>query len=188
MPPEMIPVFKGSLIFAYLIVGIVYSFYIRNLYKLLSLVNTANRRLQPSAVFLLAVNFLSIITIVPLFIDKNIALRYTDVLLGIRVIVMAFVLIFNFFMVNKIAESLDAELKSRNVTNDPKPTLSLGMFMCICNTGALLSGIGILAFFGAIAGVAGVVAWIMYWAKTNEYKVKLKNMPRSNSLNDLGIF
>jgi hypothetical protein len=188
MKPEMMPVFKATFLFAYFVYILIYSLYIRNLYKLLNLVKPANRRLQPSKVLLLAVSFLNIITAAPLFIGKSFAIQYGDVIKGIDIAIMMFMLIFTFYMVNKISESLDAELKSRNINNDPKPTLHIGMFMCICNTAVLLVGVAYLAFFGMIASVLGFVAWIMYWIKTKEYRMKLESTKPTNNLHDLGIF
>jgi len=187
MKPEMITAFKAGFLFVYLIYILIYSLYIRNLYKLMQLVSPVNRRLEPSKILLLSIGFLNIITAAPVFFNKALVAPYSRIITGIEVGIMMFMLIFTFYMVNKISESLEAELKSRNVNNDPKPTLSLGIFMCICNTAVLLVGIGYLAVLGLIASMMGFVAWIMYWIKTKEYRTKLESIPPGNTLNDLGI-
>lgn len=188
IPHEMITIAKGMMLFFYAIIGVVYFLYIRNLFGLMKLVKPENRRFQPSLVWFLSVNFLSALAVIPLFLDKELAERYQSVFNGIQIGILVFMLIFTFYMVNKISESLDAELRGRNISDHPKPTLNIGLFMCICNTGGLLSGIGFLAILGVFASLAGVVAWIMYWIKTNEYRNLLKTTPQSTSLNDLGIF
>jgi hypothetical protein len=188
IPHEMIAIAKGMILFFYAIIGVVYFLYIRNLFGLMKLVKPENRRLQPSLVWFLSVNFLSALAVIPLFLDKELAVHYQSIFNGIQIGILVFMLIFTFYMVNKISESLDAELRSRNISDHPKPTLNIGLFMCICNTGGLLSGIGFLAILGVFASLAGVVAWIMYWIKTSEYRNLLKTIPQSTSLNDLGIF
>lgn len=185
----MIPVMQGMIVVIFFGVGLIYFLYIRNLVRLTKLISPANRRIQPSLIWLLSINFLSTVTILPMFTNHKLPEVYTKLFYYIGIGITVFTLIFTFYMVNKISESLDAELKSRRVADDPKPTLYVGLFMCGCNTATLLGNVNYVAIIGVFAMFAGIGAWIMYWIKTNEYRVKLKTLPPpSSNLNDLGIF
>ncbi|HUA96897.1 MAG TPA: hypothetical protein VMA34_01065 [Terracidiphilus sp.] len=73
-------------------------------------------------------------------------------------------LIWHFFVVMGIANSLGNEFKMRNwVATEPQPGQSIGLAMCIC------AACSIIPFLGVIAGVASLVLWIIYWAKIGEY-------------------
>ena len=79
-----------------------------------------------------------------------------------------FNLVWQFIVVNKISESLQAEFKEREIpTNEPFPGRTIGIAYCIlfCCT--------IIPFLGTIAGLAGLVCWIIFWVKMHECKMKL---------------
>ena len=189
IPANMIPVMKGVMIFAFFVFDVIYFLYIKNLFDLVKLVSPINRRIAPSKIWLLLISFVSMVAIIPLFATKELPKLYENIIDSIGVVTQIFMLIFTFYMVNKISESLDAELKSRRVSDDPKPTWSIGVFMCICNTTSLLAGVKYVAIIGILGSLIGLVAWIMYWVKTHEYRKRLESLPPATStLNDLGIF
>jgi len=79
-----------------------------------------------------------------------------------------FNLVWQFIMVNKITESLQTEFKEREIpSNEPFPGRTIGIAYCIlfCCT--------IIPFLGTIAGLAGLVCWIIFWVKMSECKMKL---------------
>ena len=91
-----------------------------------------------------------------------------------------FILVFQFYMVNKIADSIEAEYRSRNLPVEPRPTYQIGLVMCVCSAATLVGQVPVLSFFSMIAAVAGFVVWIMYWVKTAEWKNKIKFLPQDN--------
>jgi hypothetical protein len=189
IPSNIVPILKNSLVIGFIIFDLIYFLYIRNLVNLMKLVSPSNRRIEPSRIWLLMITFLNAIAIIPILSNKELPKNYDYIIKGIDYGVTIFTLIFTFYMVNKISESLDVELKSRRVTEQVKPTLYVGMFMCMCNTLAQLVGNKYVSIIGELAASAGLVAWIFYWVKTHEYKKKLESLPPAGSnLNDLGIF
>jgi hypothetical protein len=73
-----------------------------------------------------------------------------------------FNIVWQFIMVDKIAQSVSAECARLNIpVTDPKPTYNIGLAWNICN---------ILSFIPIIGGLAALVTFILYWVKVNEYK------------------
>ncbi len=69
-----------------------------------------------------------------------------------------FNLIWHFFVVNKLSNSLSNESKSRNINFDEiQPGQSIGIAMCILNLIPYLN-------------VIGFILWIVYWVKISNYK------------------
>ena len=80
-----------------------------------------------------------------------------------------FGLIWQFLMVNRIALSLQAEFKKRNInTKDEKPGYFIGLSYCS------LFCCSIIPVLGLFAGIGGLVCWVIYWVKINNYKTKLE--------------
>lgn len=80
-----------------------------------------------------------------------------------------FGLVWHFIIVNKLADSIKAEADYRNIQLDVKrPGYNIGLTMCILNC---FFFIPILNIFTALGGL---VFWIMYWIKINEYKTELE--------------
>jgi hypothetical protein len=80
-----------------------------------------------------------------------------------------FSIIWNFFIVTKVAESLRLEFKQRNIpTGAEKPGYSIGLAYCIlvCCT--------IIPVLGLLTSIAGLVCWIIYWVKISGYKAELE--------------
>lgn len=76
--------------------------------------------------------------------------------------------IWQFIVVTKMSESLKAEFDSRNITvADEKPGYNIGLAYCI------LTCCGIIPVLGGLASIAGLVCWIIYWVKINEFKMRL---------------
>jgi len=189
IPAEMVPVMKSAMIIGLIVFDVIYFFYLRNLVGLMKLVSPANRRIEPNRIWWLLLTFISSIAIIPLFLNRDLPKIYDTAFDVLEYTTTLFSLVFTFYMVNKIAESLDIEFKSRRAELDEKPTLNLGLFMCISQAATLLSDVQYISFIGEMASIAGLIAWIMYWVKTHEYRKKLEAMPpASTTLNDLGIF
>jgi hypothetical protein len=76
-----------------------------------------------------------------------------------------------FFTIIKLTNSVRREYVSRG---RPEPYdgfgFNLGIAYCICEC------CGIIPFFGILAGLAGLVLWIMYWVKIAGYKRELEFM------------
>lgn len=85
------------------------------------------------------------------------------------VFIPLFGLVWQFIMVNRIADSLKAELAKRNMPSDEdRPGYSIGIAFCI------LMACGIIPLIGVIASIGGFVCWIIYWVKIAGYKTKLQ--------------
>ena len=79
-----------------------------------------------------------------------------------------FNIVWQFIVVNRIADSLAAEFKMRNINvNQSRPTYDLGIAYCICSV------CGIIPLLGVFAGIAAFILWIIYWVKVNEFKIQL---------------
>jgi len=88
---------------------------------------------------------------------------------------LMFIPIFNigwrFVIVNRMADSLKAELASRNiVVSEENPGKSIGIAYCI------LMCCGIIPFIGPLASLVGLALWIAYWVKISQYKAMLVNL------------
>ncbi len=76
-----------------------------------------------------------------------------------------FGLVWQFIIVTRMADSLRAEFNERGITvQEEKPGYSLGIAYCVlyCCT--------IIPILGGLASLGGLVVWIIYWVKINEYK------------------
>ena len=83
-----------------------------------------------------------------------------------------FGLIWNFFIVLALANSLGRELPARGVTQlDPEPGKSIGIAMCIC------MACGIIPLLGVIASLIALVLWVVYWIKIAEFSRLLDQFP-----------
>jgi hypothetical protein len=105
-----------------------------------------------------------------------------------------------FEVVGKIADSLQAEFKERNIqVGEEKPGYSFGRVICILGVVSFLifiiprllllatgpSNLGniqlsaLILFFNFIIGIANLVFFIMYWVKINGYRNKLIEAKRA---------
>jgi len=86
-----------------------------------------------------------------------------------------FGLIWHFFVVSRVSESIGDEYKSRGVPEDPKPAYGLGLAFCITSC---CTWIPVL---GGIASIGGLICFIIYWVKINDHKNKLMQLPPAGS-------
>ncbi len=81
-------------------------------------------------------------------------------------------LIWNFFVVTSVAKSLANEYARRGLPSaEPAPGQNIGMAMSVCACCC------IVPVLGALAGLANLVLWIVYWVRISEYSRNL-DMPR----------
>lgn len=88
-------------------------------------------------------------------------------------LVPCFNFVWHFFVVLKLAQTLGAEFQKRGLPGSPAPGKTLGLIMCafMC-----LSGIP-LHFLRPLAGLAGLVCWILYWVKIAGLSKQLEPQP-----------
>ena len=82
-------------------------------------------------------------------------------------IIPVFNLVWSFFIVNALAESLHREFERRGITAEPQPARSIGMAY------AILMALAIIPLLGVLTACAGIVCWILYWVKIAEYSAKI---------------
>ena len=75
--------------------------------------------------------------------------------------------IYPFILYPKISESVAKEFQSRGLPADGDFGKGLGITMPI------LTLCGIIPVIGALAGLANLVIWIIFWAKMSKYKNQL---------------
>lgn len=79
-----------------------------------------------------------------------------------------FGVVWQFIIVNKMAESLKLEFAQRGIkTNEVSPGSGIGLAYCI------LFACSIIPILGYATVIAGLVCWIIYWVKINDYKEQL---------------
>jgi hypothetical protein len=80
-----------------------------------------------------------------------------------------FGLIWQFIIVNRVADSLKLEFAKRNIlVQEDRPGINLGLAYCILFCCCIIPLLNIIAVF------AGLICWILYWVKINEYKSRLR--------------
>ena len=85
------------------------------------------------------------------------------------ILIPLFGMVWGFIVVNRIADSLKAEFSKRNVqVDEDRPGYSIGLTYCI------LICCSIIPVLGGLAGIGGLVCWIIYWVKIAGYKTKLQ--------------
>lgn len=79
-----------------------------------------------------------------------------------------FGLVWHFFVVMGMSNSLGNEFRVRGMANAPQePGKQVGLGMCICAV------CGVIPYLGILASVAGLVLWVMYWMKMAEFSQML---------------
>jgi hypothetical protein len=79
-----------------------------------------------------------------------------------------FNLVWQFIIVNRIADSLQAEFAKRGIkVDEARPGYGVGLAYCICSVSGWVPLLGVLASLG------GLVCWIIYWVKMSNYKKML---------------
>jgi hypothetical protein len=82
-------------------------------------------------------------------------------------LVPIFNLIWPFFVVNALSDSLHREFTRRGMAEEPQPGRSLGMAV------AILGVISIVPILGFVTGIAALVCWILYWIKIAGFSAKI---------------
>jgi hypothetical protein len=79
-----------------------------------------------------------------------------------------FKIIWQFFIVVNVADSLKAEFARRNINvGEDRPGYSIGLTFCILNV------CSIIPFLGFLTALAGFICWIIYWVKIAGFKSML---------------
>jgi hypothetical protein len=78
--------------------------------------------------------------------------------------------IWYFIVVNRMADSIAAELRQRNVpSREQRPGYSVGIALCI------LSVCSMIPVLGGLCSLAALVCWIIYWVRIHNYKKMLED-------------
>lgn len=80
-------------------------------------------------------------------------------------------LIWNFFVVMGMANSLGNEFRMRNIPAEPEPGKSIGLAMSVCGACTVIPILGLLA------ALASLILWIMYWVRIAEFSHMLDVAP-----------
>ncbi len=84
-----------------------------------------------------------------------------------------FNLVWHFFIVINVANSLEKEFEKRGIPIMSKPGRSIGLATCI------LSVLSIIPLVGILLGIAALICWIIYWVKIADYSSQIA---KSNDL------
>ncbi|MCW3083786.1 MAG: hypothetical protein JWP12_1152 [Bacteroidetes bacterium] len=85
------------------------------------------------------------------------------------VFIPLFGIVWQFIMVNRIADSLKAEFQKRNIQADEdRPGAGIGIAYCVLGCCCVIPLLNFLAIIGYF------VCWIIYWVKIAGYKRKLE--------------
>ncbi|MFT3751022.1 MAG: hypothetical protein QM768_22100 [Agriterribacter sp.] len=80
-------------------------------------------------------------------------------------LIPVFNIVWIFITVTRIADSIKNECSRLSIpTAESRPTYGIGLVMSI------LWICGIIPVAGMIASLAGLICWIIYWVKVNDYK------------------
>ena len=94
-----------------------------------------------------------------------------------------FGIVWRFIVVNKIADSLQAEFAKRNIrVKEARPGAEIGIAYCV------LSVCGIVPFLGPFCALAALVCWIIYWVRIHEYQQKIAAPYSGPSMDDESTF
>ena len=74
-------------------------------------------------------------------------------------IIPLFNLIWNFFIVNALAESLHREFTRRGIVAEPRPGRSVGLAY------AILCALSLIPIVNFVTGIGAIVCWILYWVR-----------------------
>lgn len=78
-----------------------------------------------------------------------------------------FNLIWDFFVVIEISESLSAEFQKRGILAEPYPGKSIGLAW------AILTACSIIPIINMFTGIVSLICWIIYWIKIAGYSKQL---------------
>jgi len=96
-----------------------------------------------------------------------------------------FNLVWQFIVVKKISDSIEAEYLSRGMSVPPQPTYNIGLAMCI---GSCLQVVLYrMTMASNLVSVVTMICFIIYWIQVNDYKKRLQQLPPLE-YNDSEIF
>jgi len=75
----------------------------------------------------------------------------------------------HFYTIIKVADSLAAELGARGIAFQGRPGFALGL------TTSILWVVSIIPYLGIVAGLAGLVCWIIYWVQIAGFSRQIAN-------------
>ena len=179
-PQELMTIIIVMMAVVFITFAAVYFFYLLSVQNLLKAVRPVNRKMQPGQVWLLLISCVSFVFVFFKMFYVELMDKLGIVATILPLLISVFVLVWQFYMVNKVADSIEAEYLSRNLPVPARPTYQTGLFYCICNTVGLVGNVPFLSFFALLAGIAGFVAWILYWVKIAEWKNHIKVLPPAN--------
>jgi len=81
-----------------------------------------------------------------------------------------------YVIVARLSDSIRLEFTKRNIyAEEPRPAYRIGLAFCI------LISCSVIPYLGFLAALAGMVCWILYWLRVNDYR----NILLENPLNYL---
>src|SRR5699024_6070197 len=79
-------------------------------------------------------------------------------------LIPVFNIVWQFIIVNKISESVEADAREKGLSIPPKPEYSIGIALCI------LSCLCWIPMLNYIILIGYLVCWIIYWVKVDSFK------------------
>jgi len=92
-----------------------------------------------------------------------------------------FHIIWDFFIVINLADSLEREFQKRGLNVEPKPGKNIGLVYCIANVCSLIPGLNFLA------GPVSFICWIIYWVKIAGFSKQIES-PYNQSQTRLSVY
>lgn len=81
-----------------------------------------------------------------------------------------FGIVWQFILINRVADSLQAEFAAKNIEQrEARPGYSIGIAYCI------LFACMLIPILSPLTAIAGIICWIIYWVKINDYRLQLRN-------------
>lgn len=93
-----------------------------------------------------------------------------------------FNIIWNFIVINRMADSIQAELQKKGMSVTERPAYNVGIAMCI------IGCVTWIPVVGSLASIGGLICWIIYWVKITEFKRKIESLPDAPQDDDSLIF
>lgn len=82
-----------------------------------------------------------------------------------------FNIVWNFIVVNRMADSIQAELQKKGVSLTERPAYNVGIALCI------IGCVTWIPVLGSVISIAGLICWIIYWVKISEFKKRIESLP-----------
>lgn len=155
---------------------IIFVLFIKNLTDLVRFIRPQNRRINPNIAWFLLLFFSKAVVFLP-YTYGWISYDYYFVLIYTQYAVFVCMSFLQLYLVSKIADSIVAEYKSRDVYFKGKPTFIAGICMS-----AFYIMITLLAFvrnpyLSGVAACLYIISFIVYWVQTHRAKKTIFNLP-----------